>query len=260
VDVEISGQVVTEDDINVIKNGNMDMVESDGRATYWTGSWTDESPAHTIVDGISVHTPIVSETDPQFWRYQFTQNNLNALPDEPYIFKFKAWADAERSIVTDFEDTGANGNNRYGSTTDPRSSTGRSEWNLNLTTEPTWYTFDVIFDEIVESTDQKVAFFMGLSNVTTYIDSVYLISEADMGLVPVIVNTLQSFKVYPNPASSKLHIEFSSPNTTVAIYNNVGVKMDEEVVYGTHHMFDVSRYAKGLYFVKANGSVVKFVK
>jgi hypothetical protein len=36
--------------------------------------------------------------------------------------------------------------------------------------------------------------------------------------------------------------------------------MDEEVVFGTRHMFDVSRYSKGLYFVKANGAVVKFVK
>jgi hypothetical protein len=57
-----------------------------------------------------------------------------------------------------------------------------------------------------------------------------------------------------------LYVEFSKPNSTVAIYNSVGVKMDEEVVFGTRHMFDVSRYSKGLYFVKANGAVVKFVK
>jgi hypothetical protein len=36
--------------------------------------------------------------------------------------------------------------------------------------------------------------------------------------------------------------------------------MEEAVVNGTRHEFDVSRYTKGLYFVKANNAVVKFIK
>jgi hypothetical protein len=46
------------------------------------GGWTDTSPAHTIVDGVSVHTPVVA-TD--IWRYQFSQNALTALPNIPYV-------------------------------------------------------------------------------------------------------------------------------------------------------------------------------
>ena len=73
-------------------------------------------------------------------------------------------------------------------------------------------------------------------------------------------NKVESFKVYPNPAVSVLNVSLTTPNAVVAIYNNIGVKMEEIRVNGTHHVFDVSRYSKGLYFVKANDTVVKFVK
>jgi hypothetical protein len=74
------------------------------------------------------------------------------------------------------------------------------------------------------------------------------------------VKAMETFKVYPNPATSKLNVELSAINAKVEIYNSVGVKMDEAVVLGNRHIFDVSRYTKGLYFVKANGAVVKFIK
>jgi hypothetical protein len=95
-----------------------------------------------------------------------------------------------------------------------------------------------------------------------YIDNVSVISVADQALLPTAINQngMQSFKVYPNPASDKLHINLTTPNAVVAIYNSIGVKMDEVNVVGTQHTFDVSRYTKGLYFVKANNAVVKFIK
>jgi hypothetical protein len=263
VDVEISGQVITEEDLNIIKNGKFDVLNADGVTAAIWGGWTDTAPAHTIVDGVSVHTPVVA-TD--IWRYQFSQNALTALPNIPYVFKFKAWAASPRSFTANFEDTGANSNNRYGASSDPRANVplyvGRSEWMFDITTEPTEYTFDVIFDQIVETTDQKVVFHLGLSDIVTYIDDVSLISVADQALIPTAINqnSMQSFKVYPNPASDKLHINLTTPNAIVAIYNSVGVKMDEVNVVGTQHTFDVSRYTKGLYFVKANNAVVKFVK
>lgn len=263
VDVVISGQVITADDLNVIKNGKFDVLNADGVTAAIWGGWTDTAPAHTIVDGVSVHTPVVA-TD--IWRYQFSQNALTALPNIPYVFKFKAWAASPRSFTANFEDTGANSNNRYGASSDPRANVdlyvGRSEWKFDITTEPTEYTFDVTFDEIVETTDQKVVFHLGLSDIVTYIDDVSLISVADQALLPTAINQngMQLFKVYPNPASDKLHINLTNPNAVVAIYNSIGVKMDEVNVVGTQHTFDVSRYTKGLYFVKANNAVVKFVK
>jgi hypothetical protein len=263
VDVVISGQVVTEADLNIIKNGKFDVLNADGVTAAIWGGWTDASPAHKVVDGVSVHTPVGAS---DIWRYQFSQNALTALPNIPYVFKFKAWAESARSFTANFEDTGANSNKRYGASSDPRANVplyeGRSEWKFDITTVPTEYTFDVLFDEIIESTDQKVVFHLGLSNIVTYIDDVSLISVADQALLPTAINqnSMQSFKVYPNPASDKLHINLTTPNAIVAIYNSVGVKIDEVNVVGTQHTFDVSRYTKGLYFVKANNAVVKFVK
>jgi hypothetical protein len=260
VEVMISGQVITESDVNIIKNGNFDMVNEDGTATLW-GGWGGDanSPLPQVVDGVAVCTPVLAANN---WQYQFNQSGLTAMPNIPYIFKFKAWADANRTFCVDFEDTSGNNYNRYGASAHPSSAGGRSEWTFDITTEPTWYTLDVTFDQMVPTTVQKVQYMLGLAGDIVYLDSISLISEADMALIPTSIaqNSLESFKVYPNPAVSKLHIDLSTPNTLVVIYNSVGVKMEEVTVPGTHHMFDVSRYTKGLYFVKANGAVVKFVK
>ncbi len=263
VDVVISGQVVTEDDVSIVKNGKFDLLKADGiSATYWEG-WTDASPAHAVTDGVSVHNPAASSDT---WKYQFIQKNLTGLPDIDYVVNFTAWADVARSINVDFED-GPNGNNRYGASSDPEATggglTGRSDWIVSITTEPKKYTLHVNFDEIVPTTVQQIAFFLGnfASASTVNIDNVSVISVADLALITSIAqNSMQSFKVYPNPAVNKLNIDLSAANTTVAIYNSVGIKMEETIVTGTHHEFDVSRYTKGLYFVKANNAVVKFVK
>ncbi len=262
VEVAISGQVPGLMDLNVIKNGDFNMVKEDGTATYWSGWGGDaNAPLPQVIDGVAVATPVEAA---DVWQYQFNQNGLDAEADIPYIFKFKAWADEDRAFNVDFEDIAGNGNNRYGASTDPRAANGRSDWTFDVTTVPTWYEFDVVFDQIVDNTDQKINIMLAQSGVVTYIDSVILISEADMELVDnstgIAQNKVESFKVYPNPAVSVLNISLTTPNTVVAIYNNIGMKMEEIRVNGTHHVFDVSNYSKGLYFVKANDTVVKFVK
>ncbi len=77
------------------------------------------------------------------------------------------------------------------------------------------------------------------------------------GIAPHQVNTL---KVYPNPAVNELNVVLTRENTTVSIYNSVGMKMDEVMVTGTEHRFNISSYAAGIYFVKTDNSVAKFVK
>lgn len=263
ITVSISGQVISMDKVNVIKNGKFEEVDENNVPAIW-GGWIDgEYGEPWVVEEGAAKITMNQKHDTEPWHYQFSQSNLKALPDEPYILKFLAWSSIDRSINFDFESAGGNDlYARYGTSTDANS-TGESEWNIDLTTEPQWFTQNVVFDKMIPSTIQKIQFMFSMDLGTIYLDSMSLISEADMALIPTAVakeNSMESFRVYPNPASSKLHVEFSSPNATVAIYNNVGVKMDEEVVYGTHHMFDVSRYAKGLYFVKANGAVVKFIK
>jgi hypothetical protein len=260
VDVPISGQVLTEQELNVIRNGDFTEVNEDGTATHW-GGWGGDanSPMPQIVDGVAVATPVETAN---VWQYQFNQQPLNAEADIPYVFKFKAWADAPRTFNVDFEDTSGNSYNRYGATTDSRSADGRSDWTFDVTTEPTWYEFDVVFDQIVPTTVQKVQFMLGLSSVVTYIDSVTLISEADMALIPTSVNNIsrESFRVYPNPAVNTLTVELSEANTRLTVYNILGVKMEDVVVPGTRYQFDVRNYKKGVYFVKTKDAVVKFVK
>jgi len=264
IDVVISGQVVTDDDVNIVKNGKFNELNSDGiTAKYWEG-WTDASLPHTVVDGVSVHNPVAGTTDT--WRYQFIQKNLTGLPNIDYVLNFTAWADIPRSINVDFEDA-PNGNERYGYSTDPEAIggglTGRSDWIVNITTEPKKFTLHVNFDKILPTTVQQISFFLGNfeSPSTVYIDNVSVISVSDLALISTITqNNLASFKIYPNPATNKLYINLLKANSAVAIYNSVGIKMEETFVTGTHHEFDVSNYTKGLYFVKANNAVLKFIK
>jgi hypothetical protein len=66
---------------------------------------------------------------------------------------------------------------------------------------------------------------------------------------------------YPNPAGNELYISSLIPDSKLTIYNSLGRKMEEVIIKGTEARFDVSNYAKGIYFVKVNNdSVVKFVK
>ncbi len=71
------------------------------------------------------------------------------------------------------------------------------------------------------------------------------------------VNTL---KVYPNPAVNELNVVLTRENSMVAIYNSIGLKMEEVTVTGTEHRFNISSYAPGIYFVKTGNTVAKFVK
>lgn len=203
VEVDISGQVIQESDVNIIKNGNFDLVEANGTATYW-GGWGGDagSPLPLVVDGVAVCTPVATENN---WQYQFNQSGLTAMPNIPYVFKFKAWAEANRTFCVDFEDTSGNNYNRYGASTHASAAGGRSEWTFDITTEPAWYTFDVTFDQMVPSTVQKVQYMLGLAGDICYIDSISLISVADLELISTkaVKNSLETFKVYPNPADRK---------------------------------------------------------
>jgi len=184
VDVTISNQIVTKGELNVIKNPNFDLVNDDGTATYY-GGWSNFSdPMPQVIDGVAVLTPnTVDETTPTVWHYQYNQQYLTAQPDIAYQFSFIAKADATRTFNVDFEDTSANGYNRYGATTDSRSADGRSDWTFDITGEWVRYTFDVTFDQMVETTIQKVQFMPGASSESVYLDSLELIAVDDMGLI-----------------------------------------------------------------------------
>jgi hypothetical protein len=71
------------------------------------------------------------------------------------------------------------------------------------------------------------------------------------------VNTLELF---PNPAINELNVVLTKDKSRVSIYNSGGKLMDEVIVSGSTHKFDISNYAAGIYFVKTNNLVAKFIK
>jgi hypothetical protein len=77
------------------------------------------------------------------------------------------------------------------------------------------------------------------------------------GISPTRVNEL---KVYPNPAINELTVELGMEHSLVSIFNSVGQKMDEVLVSGTEYRFDISGYPSGLYFVRTEHAVSKFIK
>jgi hypothetical protein len=159
--VLISNQIVTMNEINEINNAYFD--DEDGSSAAGWGGWGGDanSPMPTVRSGIAVCTPTVDGE--AVWQYSFSQSGLNAAPEEDYYFSFLAWADESRPFQASFEDTEANNWNRYGKSDHPDSQGGRSQWNFDIDELPTWYTFDVNFDQMVESTVQIVSFHIGTS-------------------------------------------------------------------------------------------------
>jgi flagellar hook assembly protein FlgD len=178
--ITITGQEHSVYDLSIIRNGNFNLVESNGVPTYW-GGWIDAGygDIQKVVDGVAVLNN--TKTHPsEVWHYQFKQSDLDALPNVPYVISFVAWADNDRTIRFDFEDIAENNYNRYGSSSDPEAINGRSEWSFVITTEPKRYTFNVTFDQIKTNTNQGIIFMLTQALGTVYLDDIWLVSEADL--------------------------------------------------------------------------------
>ncbi len=261
--VPISGQVVDKNDIFSKLNSisNWDFTTD---LAGWDG-WADETVPNQIgaasVDGIC-EMKVGLASDGESWHYQFNQQPLSCEADVPYTFKFKSWATAENTpCVVDFEDTELNKYNRYGSSSDVEAQYGRSEWHYSVSTTPTWYTFNVVFDQIVEGTVQKLNWALSLSNETIYMDSLLLIKSANLAL-PAPKSISNSIKVFPNPAgkNSQLTVTLTPRDGKVAIYNALGQKMMEKEALSNSIKFDISNLHKGLYFVRLmDGTSQKFI-
>lgn len=265
LDITISGQVLSEDDIfnnlNLIRNWN-----TTTDLSGW-GGWVDGAVpgqvAPLIEEGVTVMKVGIA-TDNAPWHYQHNQNQLQAEPNVPYVFSFKSWASGDASAVVDFEDTDTNNYNRYGASSDPEAQNGRSEWHYNLTTEPKWFTFHVTFDQIVETTNQKVQFMLSISNETIYLDSVLLVKAADYELLTSHKTMENSVaRVYPNPVGSSnvLYVDLTAVNSKVSIFNSSGQKIMEKTAEGNRVTFNVSSLPKGMYIIKnEDGSSQKFIR
>ncbi len=86
------------------------------------------------------------------------------------------------------------------------------------------------------------------------------VKDVTVGVTGISQKSVNTLKVYPNPAVNELNVVLNAENSTVSIYNGVGQKMDEAVVFGSEYKFDISSYAAGIYFVKTGTSIAKFIK
>lgn len=161
---------------NLIKNWDF-TTDLTSWGNWVDGVWPGQQPP-LANNGIATMTTIKSP-DGYGWHYQLWQRGLKAEANVPYILKFKAWSDESRTNGLAFEDSPENNYNRYGASPDADAIKGRSEWTYNTTTEPRWFTFHMVFDQMVPTTDQKIQWMLSTANATTYLDSVILIKDGD---------------------------------------------------------------------------------
>ncbi len=86
------------------------------------------------------------------------------------------------------------------------------------------------------------------------------VMDVTVGVVGISQQSVETLRLYPNPAVNELNVVLTSENTSVSIYNAVGQRMEQLVVSGTEYKFDISSYAAGIYFVKTETAIAKFVK
>jgi len=186
LELTISNQFISLSDVEVIKNGKFDVVKADGTADLW-GGWggSNNSPMPQVVDGVANCTP---DGHAEVWQYQFSQEGLSALPGLPYTLSMVMSADADRMVTVDFEYPSTF--ERYGSSTHAAALGGTSEWSWGITTTPTKYTFDVIFDKMIDGKIQKIQYMLGQTADIVYIDNVSLIANQDIAKVGVEVTSL----------------------------------------------------------------------
>ena len=67
-------------------------------------------------------------------------------------------------------------------------------------------------------------------------------------------------EIFPNPVSGKLIIALSDTKSDVTIFDNSGSPLFEQICYGSYTTIDMSKYKKGIYFVRANNQNESIVK
>jgi hypothetical protein len=256
ITVTISGQKVTMNEINYVLNGNFDNVTATGAPVDWNNG--------TVTDGVLNFGPATVLTNQ--WDYSVLQvtHIPFELKDQDFVISLKAWADEPRTLPLVFEDATADGNqwDSYIASSNPDFS-GKT-WAPNLTTEPQIFSMVFNFSAMQETTVQNMNFQVGLSAAQVHVDSIYLVSQADLALVTSArtLSNVNKVKLYPNPVQTELTIsKISVANSKVSVYNSLGQKLMEKTANGTQAKFDVANLRKGMYFVRfSDGTSEKFIK
>jgi uncharacterized protein YjdB len=187
VDINISGQIVSMPEINLIRNGYFKQVDADGTATEWTGNPSEVQ----VVEGVlTVDAP---PNGAEVWSYTVIQQNFGCNTTDQYWLTFVEWADESDTMNIDFEDP-ANGYNRYGSSAHEFSNS-ESDWTFETEVVPTRYLFDVVFNEKVENTVESFQLMVGKHDPVLHIDSIVLYNENDLALLSPAYTAVESITV-----------------------------------------------------------------
>ena len=214
IEVEISGQLISEPELNLIKNGYFEELNDDGGLDNpiprWGTSGFENDPY--VTDGYAVLDPSPGGTAP--WSTSFSQTDLGCNKTDGYTLSFVGKAEQPREIIVGFEDNnndvdgdGTIDYNRYGTSESeyamgpgdywwqsgpdqnpPQVWTGNSYWTIPLTTEWTKFVMDVSFEHMDDGgnpTNEQFEFHLGLSDTAVYIDSVVLINDNDKAYIDV---------------------------------------------------------------------------
>ena len=270
--INISGQRTTVHEVNYIIDGynNEPQVNNRPNAAWLTEDGYGTHTCGVENGGFHVNSDAVLSTSYAMVMRQ-SINKARILPkkDVEFIAAWKMWAAEETSFQLVLEQRrswSSWGDNSATSTPDVITPvSGETRWDIMVYPEENWYRISFTPNQLASDQLYDFSFQVGLTNTDIYMDSLYLIEAADFEIIDWTTSIKQNkyldkISVYPNPANDILHVTLDKGNTDVSIYNSVGAKMEEIFVEGTHHVFNVSNYSPGLYFVKANNTVVKFVK
>lgn len=99
-------------------------------------------------------------------------------------------------------------------------------------------------------------------NTPTYfnIDNVYIVPNAPSGFSfdPLVID---DFVIYPNPSNGAFRIRTNSnENLVISIYNINGILVYKNVSYQNNDLIDISKQAKGNYFVKISTTHISHTK
>jgi len=266
ITITVSNQIITEAEINLLKNGDF----SDG--TNGWGVSKGPGTGTVVEDGWAKMNMELSTKDPmQRWDISLSQGFPVIDATTVYKLKFTAKASADMSIDFIIEDT-ANSYPKDANCTESNTPEllGLSDWQLPLTTEAKTYTQIITFPSWgtkAKPSTYSLGFQGALHVGDFYVDNVILYSEVDEALLtPTSTTSLSknTMSVYPNPVGSakKLTVSLTEAKGKVAIYNALGQKMVEKVATSNIVEFkEVANFRQGMYFVKlSDGSTQKFIR
>ena len=178
----------------------------------------------------------------------FPVNNIDITTDK--VFSLSVWSPLPNTpVLLKLENASGVNSERIGLTS----------------SENTWETITFDFTDEGQLTYQSATIFMNF-NQTDAANQVYYWDNLVLGeTLGVSDNTLVDIKVYPNPATSMLHIEANQEIQTIEIANLLGQIKYFKAIDTKNSTIDVSNLATGLYISRVvfyDGTIqnIKFLK